>query len=895
MLESLRNTLARGFSVLAQRVSAEPRHPDERRVYGGPRTVAGVAITPDTAVTISAVWACLRYLSQTVAVLPWHVMREVDNGAEIQRSNPVDWLIYKRPNPEWSSFQFRETLTHWALRWGNGYAEIERDQAGRPFNLWPIHPERVSVCRDTDTGLLFYEVDNGSSAKVEIAAADMFHIRGFGEGVVGVNVIDYAAQSLGWARAAQIFGAAFFGNGATPASVVMNKKPLTPEGLKRQRKEFEDLYKGPGRAGRTAFLDNDADIKSIGMDIDKMQLVETHQYLVEEVARWFGVPPHKIMHLLRATFCLPADSRVFTEAGPKRIADVKVGEKVWSRDATGRWTLSTIERSAPTGIDRILRIRTTNRTTRMNAKHRVLARRAHEVPLEPGQIGGRNVGGKKARVEWRTEYVPAGELKVGDTIVALDKLPDIGVTTAPNGRELTPGFMAFCGLLIGDGNVFASGSVAVARADAAPYMAHYREAMRSEFFAGGRVSPAGEKHHAARLTAANVAAVRLALEAGESRADIAALYSVSCSTVHAIANGRNWVSPSPGAIRPILLREGVRRTMFSSAAAAEELIHLGFGGTARTKRVPGWVFTTTEELRLAFLAGFLDADGSVDKSGRMAFHSVSHNLIEDVRHLCMGMGIPVTNARRARVKTRLPNGESFEGEISAFTCSDPGENRRVPTATPAYRDRMNAGRPFGRKDRAYPRHGGAGFSEEGCKLSRIAEITEEPAETVYDLTVAGTHNFVADGVVVHNSNIEHQAIEVVVDSISPWVKRFEDEADYKLFGQNRRGLYTKMSMNALLRGDMKARMEFYKGMQFVGAYSPNRILQLEDENTLGPEGDIHVMQQQMVPLEFIAEGPVQPGATPEPSTPASEEPPAEEDDAARAARNRAEAWLETVL
>jgi HK97 family phage portal protein len=447
MFESLRNSLARGFSVLAQRVSTEPRHPDERRVYGGPRTVAGVAITPDTAITISAVWACLRYLSQTVAVLPWHVMREIDNGAEIQRSNPVDWLIYKRPNPEWSSFQFRETLTHWALRYGNGYAEIERDQAGRPFNLWPVHPERVSVCRDTETGQLFYEVSNGSDGKVEIDAADMFHVRGFGEGVVGVNVIEYAAQSLGWARAAQIFGAAFFGNGATPASVVLNKKPLSSEGLKLQRKQFEELYKGPARAGRTAFLDNDADIKAIGMDIDKMQLVETHQHLVEEVCRWFGVPPHKIMHLLRATF----------------------------------------------------------------------------------------------------------------------------------------------------------------------------------------------------------------------------------------------------------------------------------------------------------------------------------------------------------------------------------------------------------------------------------------------------------------SNIEHQAIEVVVDSISPWVKRFEDEADYKLFGQNRRGLYTKMSMNALLRGDMKSRMEFYKGMQFVGAYSPNRILQLEDENTLGPEGDVHVMQQQMVPLEFIAEGPVQSAGAPPAAPPDAEDSPQEEDAEARAARARAEAWMEHAL
>jgi phage portal protein BeeE len=99
------------------------------------RTLAGVPITPDTAVTISTVWACLRYLSQTVAVLPWHVMLKGPNGSEVQESNPIDWLIYSRPNPEWSSFQFRETLTHWALRWGNGWAEIERDTspARRPL------------------------------------------------------------------------------------------------------------------------------------------------------------------------------------------------------------------------------------------------------------------------------------------------------------------------------------------------------------------------------------------------------------------------------------------------------------------------------------------------------------------------------------------------------------------------------------------------------------------------------------------------------------------------------------------------------------------------------------------------------------------------------------------
>jgi HK97 family phage portal protein len=302
MLASLRDRIATGFEIIAQRISSEPRHTERSRVAYSPRTLAGVPITPDTAVTVATVWACLRYLSQTVAVLPWHVMREGANGAEIVKTHNVDRLIYKRPNPEWSSFQLRETLTHWALRWGNGYAEIETDQAGRPFALWPIHPERVDVCRDPDTGVLFYEVNNGSSEKAEIPAENMFHVRGFGEGPVGVNVIHYAAQSIGWARAAQLFGSAFFGNGAQPSLIVRNKKALTEPGLKAQKAEFAQLYKGPRNSHRTAHVDNDTDVTPLSFNVEETQLIEVHQFLVEEICRWFGVPPHKVMHLLRATF-----------------------------------------------------------------------------------------------------------------------------------------------------------------------------------------------------------------------------------------------------------------------------------------------------------------------------------------------------------------------------------------------------------------------------------------------------------------------------------------------------------------------------------------------------------------------------------------------------------------
>jgi len=313
MFDRIRDIAAAGLLVVAQRLSREPQHVVQNRIAQRLRTAAGVLITADTAVKISAVWACLRYLSQTVAVLPWRVMRETKSGAEIQRTHPVDWLIWKRVSAEWSSFQFRETLTHWALRHGNGYAEIEPDQLGRPFSMWPIHPDRVECCRAIEdtvddagnpiaAGSLFYEVNNGTNVKSVLAAKRMFHVRGFGEGPVGVNVIAYAAESLGWSQAAQLFGATFFGNGATPATVVINKKALTPDGLKKQKAEFEQLYRGPRNSNKTAHTDNETDIKTIGINAKDSQLIETHQHLVEEVCRWFGVPPHKVMHLLRATF-----------------------------------------------------------------------------------------------------------------------------------------------------------------------------------------------------------------------------------------------------------------------------------------------------------------------------------------------------------------------------------------------------------------------------------------------------------------------------------------------------------------------------------------------------------------------------------------------------------------
>jgi HK97 family phage portal protein len=262
------------------------------------RVAAGVRVDADTAVTVPAVWACLRYLSQTVAVLPWHVMRDGEGGAEKATSHPVDWLLWKRPNPEWSSFQFRETLTHWALRHGNGYAEIERDGMGRPIALWPLHPQRVVPMRPSEGGALFYRVDGLN----DLSLMDVFHVRGFGEGPVGLSVVEYAAQSIGWAKAAQMFGAGFFGNGMNIGGYIEVPGGLRPEGKAELDKELKRKLGGPKKAGSFPILDAGMKVVPLGIEPNKGQFIETNQFLVSEICRWFGVPPHKVADLMRATF-----------------------------------------------------------------------------------------------------------------------------------------------------------------------------------------------------------------------------------------------------------------------------------------------------------------------------------------------------------------------------------------------------------------------------------------------------------------------------------------------------------------------------------------------------------------------------------------------------------------
>lgn len=276
--------------------------PIGQRVSTPMLTKAGVPMNADAMLKVSACWACTRFLSQTVAGIPWQLKQTSERGSVVLSQHPTNALLNRRVSREWSSFQFRETMTHWGLRWGNGYAEIEWSENGRPLALWPIHPSRVQVMRDGETQELVYAVYANSGGVVYMAAEDIFHLRGYGESPVGLSVMAYAAQSMGWAAAAQIFGASFFRQSATPSGVLQSKKKLSPEAVYNLREEFRTLYSGADSSNKVVVLDAEMEYKSISIDPEKSQFVETSQFLLDEICRWFGVPPHKIYNLLRATY-----------------------------------------------------------------------------------------------------------------------------------------------------------------------------------------------------------------------------------------------------------------------------------------------------------------------------------------------------------------------------------------------------------------------------------------------------------------------------------------------------------------------------------------------------------------------------------------------------------------
>lgn len=176
---------------------------------------------------MTAVYSCVRILSEAVASLPLHVYLRTDTGTEKAMDHPLYKVLHDEPNPEMTSFVFRETMMTHLLLWGNAYAQIIRNGKGEVLGLYPLMPDRMKVDRD-DKGRIYYEylvsdVDSnlGKQGTVKLNQSYVLHIPGLGfDGLVGYSPIAMAKNAICMAIATEEYGASFFANGATPSVIL---------------------------------------------------------------------------------------------------------------------------------------------------------------------------------------------------------------------------------------------------------------------------------------------------------------------------------------------------------------------------------------------------------------------------------------------------------------------------------------------------------------------------------------------------------------------------------------------------------------------------------------------------------------------------------------------------
>ena len=267
-----------------------------------PIVKGGMWVDHETALCLSAVFAAVRYISQSVASLPWELrQRRRDGGSDLALSNNVYRLLHTRPNPYMSSFDFRVWLLSRANLWGNAYAEIERDIMERPLALWPIAPERVTPKNDPEIGL-HYEITQRNAGKLILFPEQIFHLRGLGDELQGYSVVGLAARSIGAGLARDEFAASFYENSTVISGVLKHPKAMGDKAYDRLKKELKEKKQGPRNAWHPWILEEGMDWQTMGMPLKDAQFIESGEFTVNDMARWFGVSSHKIGDLRRATY-----------------------------------------------------------------------------------------------------------------------------------------------------------------------------------------------------------------------------------------------------------------------------------------------------------------------------------------------------------------------------------------------------------------------------------------------------------------------------------------------------------------------------------------------------------------------------------------------------------------
>ena len=267
----------------------------------GAQSLSGESVTEESALTYSAVYNATTLIAGTVGALPLHLMRKkTRGGTQIADNRPIYRVLHDQANEYMTAMAFRECMMAHVLLWGNGYAEIVRNELGDVKALWPIPPNRVRVTMEG--GRLVYKI-RVDRKDIVLPRERVLHVPGLGfDGFMGYSVVGMARKSIGLGMALETFGSLYFGQGTHPGTIISHPGKLTDSAHKNLQDSLMTAYSGLGQSHRLLLIEEGMKVEKFGVPPEDSQFLQSRQHQIPEIARWFNLPPHKLKDLTKSSF-----------------------------------------------------------------------------------------------------------------------------------------------------------------------------------------------------------------------------------------------------------------------------------------------------------------------------------------------------------------------------------------------------------------------------------------------------------------------------------------------------------------------------------------------------------------------------------------------------------------